>query len=66
MGSGAGGGGGLEDGDVDYDGESDGEGFGRARGRGGRFREVAEVLMTSQMRSMRLIGNSNPRYMWYV
>ena len=26
--------------------------------------DAAEVLMTPQMRSMRLIGNSNPRYRW--
>lgn len=24
----------------------------------------AQILMTPQMRSMRLIGNSNPRYQW--
>ena len=39
-------------------------------GKGGRRTSVmsgsdgAEVLMTPQMRSMRLIGNSNPRYQW--
>lgn len=27
---------------------------------------ASEALMTPQMRSMRLIGNSNPRYQWYV
>lgn len=27
-------------------------------------RRASEVLMTPQMRSMRLIGNSNPRYKW--
>lgn len=27
---------------------------------------TSEVLMTPQMRSIRLIGNSNPRYQWYV
>lgn len=27
-------------------------------------RRASEVLMTPQMRSMRLIGNSNPRYRW--
>ena len=27
---------------------------------------AAEVLMTPQMRSMRLIGNSNARYQWWV
>lgn len=26
----------------------------------------AQALMTPQMRSMRLIGSSNPRYQWYV
>ena len=29
-----------------------------------RISHAAEVLMTPQMRSMRLIGNSNPRYRW--
>lgn len=29
-----------------------------------RMSHAAEVLMTPQMRSMRLIGNSNPRYQW--
>lgn len=29
-----------------------------------RMTHAAEVLMTPQMRSMRLIGNSNPRYRW--
>lgn len=29
-----------------------------------RLSHAAEVLMTPQMRSMRLIGNSNPRYRW--
>ena len=29
-----------------------------------RMSHAAEVLMTPQMRSMRLIGNSNPRYRW--
>lgn len=37
-------------------------------GRGGRrmsgISDAGEVLMTPQMRSMRLIGNSNPRYRW--
>lgn len=28
------------------------------------FSDGGEVLMTPQMRSMRLIGNSNPRYQW--
>lgn len=27
---------------------------------------ASDILMTPQMRSMRLIGNSNPRYQWYV
>lgn len=29
-----------------------------------RMSHAVEVLMTPQMRSMRLIGNSNPRYRW--
>lgn len=29
-----------------------------------RITHAAEVLMTPQMRSMRLIGNTNPRYRW--
>lgn len=37
-------------------------------GRGARrmsgISDAGEVLMTPQMRSMRLIGNSNPRYRW--
>jgi hypothetical protein len=31
-----------------------------------RISEAALTLMTPQMRSQRLIGNSNPRYRWYV
>ena len=27
--------------------------------------ENSDILMTPQMRSMRLIGNTNPRYQWY-
>lgn len=30
-----------------------------------RMSAAAAVLMTPQMRSQRLIGNSNPRYKWY-
>ncbi|KAL8688984.1 MAG: hypothetical protein Q9224_004752 [Gallowayella concinna] len=30
----------------------------------GRMSNASEVLLTPQMRSMRLIGNSNPRYQW--
>lgn len=38
---------------------------------GGRVKERrmssgAKILMTPEMRSMRLIGNSNPRYQWYA
>ena len=29
-----------------------------------RLSDAAKALMTPQMRSMRLIGNSNPRYKW--
>ena len=45
-------------------------GSGGRDGRDGRDREErrmnagAQALMTPQMRSMRLIGNSNPRYQW--
>lgn len=31
-----------------------------------RTSNASETLMTPQMRSMRLIGNSNPRYQWFV
>ncbi len=31
-----------------------------------RMSNVSQVLNTPQMRSMRLIGNSNPRYQWWV
>ena len=37
--------------------------LGRARRMSG-VSDGGEVLMTPQMRSMRLIGNSNPRYQW--
>ena len=30
----------------------------------GKKSTASEILMTPQMRSMRLIGNSNPRYQW--
>ena len=47
-----------EDGEMDL--ERDGEG-----GRGERRLSAgAQVLLTPQMRSIRLIGNSNPRYQW--
>jgi hypothetical protein len=36
----------------------------REAGDGRRMSVGAEVLLTPQMRSMRLIGNSNPRYRW--
>lgn len=32
--------------------------------RASQERRASEVLMTPQMRSMRLIGNNNPRYRW--
>lgn len=31
-----------------------------------RMSNGSQILMTPQMRSMRLIGNSNPRYQWWV
>ena len=34
--------------------------------RGSAMSDVNQMLNTPQMRSMRLIGNSNPRYQWYV
>jgi cation diffusion facilitator family transporter len=65
-------------GDEDHDNEADADGGGTGHGgpspakswlgRGGRrmsaIGDGGEVLMTPQMRSMRLIGNSNPRYRW--
>jgi len=30
-----------------------------------KMSETSDILMTPQMRSMRLIGNNNPRYQWY-
>ena len=56
--------------DGHEDGESDADEFARQRagGRSPALRRLmsvgAEVLNTPQMRSMRLIGNSNPRYQW--
>jgi hypothetical protein len=38
--------------------------WGGASEREDRRMSVASVLMTPQMRSQRLIGNSNPRYKW--
>ena len=38
--------------------------WGGASEREDRKMSVAPVLMTPQMRSQRLIGNSNPRYKW--
>lgn len=36
----------------------------RIPGEERRLSNAAAVLMTPQMRSQRLIGNSNPRYKW--
>ncbi|MCJ1397100.1 hypothetical protein MMC11_000292 [Xylographa trunciseda] len=59
-----------------YDGQDDEESRGDVESRRGSLEDAskkrlqrlmsvgAEVLMTPQMRSMRLIGNSNPRYQW--
>ncbi|KAK4690472.1 hypothetical protein P7C71_g6326, partial [Lecanoromycetidae sp. Uapishka_2] len=38
--------------------------LGRIARRMSGFSDGGDVLMTPQMRSMRLIGNSNPRYQW--
>lgn len=43
--------------DLERDGDS-------GRGGEGRSNAGAQSFMTPQMRSMRLIGNSNPRYQW--
>ena len=48
-----------EDGEMDPERDGDGR-----RGLERRLSAGAQVLMTPQMRSMRLIGNSNPRYQW--
>lgn len=50
---------GEEDGQMDL--ERDGD---SGRGVEGRSNAGAQAFMTPQMRSMRLIGNSNPRYQW--
>ena len=34
--------------------------------RGSALSEISQIMNTPQMRSMRLIGHSNPRYEWYV
>ena len=54
---------GGEDSDAENDGQRlrlEDEGLATAR----RGSLGPEVLLTPQMRSMRLIGNSNPRYQW--
>lgn len=58
---------------TDGEEEGDTEGLSPAKSRPGRMERRmsnlsvgSEVLMTPQMRSMRLIGNNNPRYQWYV
>ncbi|KAL9127382.1 MAG: hypothetical protein Q9217_003738, partial [Psora testacea] len=64
-----------EDGDVERnpvgvdfraDGLSPGKGsrHGRSERRGSAMSDASQILYTPQMRSMRLIGNSNPRYQW--
>ncbi|KAL8816940.1 MAG: hypothetical protein Q9223_004136 [Gallowayella weberi] len=61
--------------DDELDPERDGESWGGQRDRQSpakskyaaserRTSSASEVLLTPQMRSMRLIGNSNPRYQW--
>ena len=40
--------------------------FSKSERTGGAMSEISQILNTPQMRSMRLIGNSNPRYQWYV
>ncbi len=62
----------LVDSDDENDLERDGERA--AKGRGGedaseaqgKMSNGSQVSMTPQMRSMRLIGNNNPRYQWYI
>ena len=59
-----------DDGDANPDTEQDGERSDQSppsQRYGGPERftsNASEILMTPQMRSMRLIGNSNPRYQW--
>jgi hypothetical protein len=48
---------------ASLDGQSYDETMEAARDR--RMSTAAEILMTPQMRSQRLIGKSNPRYKWY-
>ena len=64
-----------EEPDVERDGEIRADprsGQSPARDKYGRLERktsnanASDVLMTPQMRSLRLIGNSNPRYQWYV
>lgn len=58
--------------DGEQDIERDAGGRGRERGRdesGEAQRRMSNgslMLLTPQMRSMRLIGNNNPRYRWFV
>lgn len=50
--------------------ERDGDRLGRERGGEGdgqrRMSSASLALNTPQLRSMRLIGNNNPRYQWYA
>jgi hypothetical protein len=65
---------GDEESDVERDGDIRDSGFldrstknnrpGRGARRSSGISDGSDVLMTPQMRSMRLIGNSNPRYRW--
>ena len=40
--------------------------YSRGERRGSAMSEISQIMNTPQMRSLRLIGNSNPRYQWYV
>lgn len=59
---------GEEESDLERDGDTGPSPAKSRPGRGMRrmsgYSDGGEVLMTPQMRSMRLIGNSNPRYRW--
>lgn len=54
--------------DEEQDTERGSDGVDEERGGKGsrKMSEGSQILMTPQMRSMRLIGNSNPRYQWCV
>ena len=56
---------GQADGEQEHSDEREGQSVGGHAGPGAkRLMAAVETLKTPQMRSMRLIGNSNPRYQW--